>query len=138
MKIIDKINAVLEADKESGETTTSYSFEYFPPKTAAGEENLIERIVRMGSANPLWVDVTWRAGEGLCESTIEMCSHITKYLGLDVLMHITCTGMTREYIIDALTRAKEAGVRNVLALRGDPPHGKDDWVPVENGFSNAT
>jgi len=67
-----------------------------------------------------------------------MCSHITKYLGLDVLMHITCTGMTREYIIDALTRAKEAGVKNILALRGDPPHGKEDWVAVENGFTNAT
>tara|TARA_B110000285_G_C15095692_1_gene601826 strand:- start:1575 stop:1715 length:141 start_codon:yes stop_codon:yes gene_type:complete len=46
--------------------------------------------------------------------------------------------MTREYIVDALTRAKEAGVKNILALRGDPPHGKDDWVPVENGFTNAT
>ena len=59
-------------------------------------------------------------------------------MGLDVLMHITCTGMTREYIIDALDRAKEAGIRNILALRGDPPHGQADWEPVENGFSNAT
>lgn len=75
-----------------------------------GEENLVDRIARMGSTNPLWVDVTWRAGEGLCESTIDLCSYITKYMGLDVLMHITCTGMTREYIIDALKRAKEAGV----------------------------
>ena len=75
-------------------TNTWYSYEYFPPKTAAGkfieimfvfyhtfilgEENLVDRIARMGSTNPLWVDVTWRAGEGLCESTIELCSYITK------------------------------------------------------------
>jgi methylenetetrahydrofolate reductase (NADPH) len=92
----------------------------------------------MGTTNPLWVDITWRAGAGLCESTIEMCSHIVNYMGLDVLMHITCTGMTRDFIISALDRAKEAGIRNILALRGDPPHGQSDWKPVENGFSYAT
>ena len=99
---------------------------------------MIDRIARMGTTNPLWVDVTWRAGAGLCESTLELCKHIVQYMGLDVLMHITCTGMTREYIIDALDRAKEYGIRNILALRGDPPFGQADWTPVENGFSNAT
>jgi len=59
-------------------------------------------------------------------------------MGLDVLMHITCTGMTRDYIIEALDKAKAAGVRNILALRGDPPFGQQDWTPVENGFHNAT
>ena len=92
----------------------------------------------MGTTNPLWVDVTWRAGAGLCESTLELCKHIIQYMGLYVLMHITCTGMTREYIIDALDRAKEYGIRNILALRGDPPFGQADWTPVENGFTNAT
>jgi len=59
-------------------------------------------------------------------------------MGLDVLMHITCTGMTRDYVITALDRAKDAGIKNILALRGDPPHGVADWTPVENGFHNAT
>lgn len=52
-------------------------------------------------------------------------------------MHITCTGMTRDFIINALDRAKEANIRNILALRGDPPFGVKDWTPVENGFTNA-
>ena len=91
----------------------------------------------MSTTNPLWVDITWRAQDGLSESTIELCRYISQYMGLDVLMHITCTGMTREYIISALDRAKAAGVRNILALRGDPPFGVKDWTPVENGFSNA-
>ena len=84
---------------------------------------MVDRIARMGTTNPLWVDITWRAGYGLCETTIDMCRHIVQNMGLDVLMHITCTGMTREYIIEALDKAKEAGIRNILALRGDPPHG---------------
>jgi methylenetetrahydrofolate reductase (NADPH) len=103
----------------------------------SGEENLLDRITRMATTNPLWVDMTWRAQAGLCESTLELCKYITNYLGMEVLMHITCTGMTREYIISALDRAKDAGIRNILALRGDPPFGVKEWTAVENGFSNA-
>jgi len=97
MKLDEKIARLLEEDdkinsgspKKPGETsseekekepkvpTTWYSYEYFPPKTAAGEENLVDRIARMATTNPLWVDVTWRAQAGLCESTIELCSYIT-------------------------------------------------------------
>jgi len=91
----------------------------------------------MSTTNPLWVDMTWRAQDGLSEATIELCKYITQYMGLEVLMHITCTGMTRDYITSALDRAKAAGVRNILALRGDPPFGVKEWTPVENGFSNA-
>ena len=92
----------------------------------------------MSTTNPLWVDITWRAQAGLCESTIEMCGHIVNNMGLDCLMHLTCTGMTRDYIISALDRAKEAGIKNILALRGDPPFGQEEWEPVDNGFTYAT
>ena len=92
----------------------------------------------MGNANPLWVDVTWGAGGSTSATTLGLCGHITKYMGLDVLMHLTCTGMTKEAVIEALDTAKEYGIRNILALRGDPPHGVENWTPVENGFPYAT
>ena len=53
-------------------------------------------------------------------------------------MHITCTYMTREKIVSSLDRAKQLGLRNLLALRGDPPRGATNWVHQENGFNNAT
>lgn len=92
----------------------------------------------MATTNPLWVDVTWGAGGSSFDTTLDLCGHIVKYMGLDVLMHLTCTGMTREKVIEALDRAKEFGIRNILALRGDPPFGVENWVPVDNGFSYAS
>jgi methylenetetrahydrofolate reductase (NADPH) len=92
----------------------------------------------MGTTNPLWVDVTWGAGGSSFDTTLDLCGHITKFMGIDVLMHITCTGMTREKVIFALDKAKDYGIKNILALRGDPPHGVSDWTPVENGFAYAT
>jgi methylenetetrahydrofolate reductase (NADPH) len=92
----------------------------------------------MASTNPLWVDMTWGAGGSSFDTTLDLCGHIIKYMGLDVLMHITCTGLTRERIVEALDRAKGYGIKNILALRGDPPSGVDNWVAVENGFSYAS
>jgi len=72
------------------------------------------------------------------EETLELCGHIVQNMGLDVLMHLTCTGMTREKVIEALDKAKQYGIVNILALRGDPPFGVEDWEPVDNGFTYAT
>lgn len=92
----------------------------------------------MGSTNPLWVDVTWRDCGGSFDATLGLCGHIVQNMGLDVLMHLTCTGMTRERIVEALDTAIKFGIFNILALRGDPPFGVEDWAPVENGFSYAS
>lgn len=103
MKINEKIEKLLELDIEDPKTPKAwYSYEYFPPKTLAGEENLVDRIQRMATTNPLWVDVTWGAGGSSYETTLNLCGHITKFLGVDVLMHLTCTGMTREKVVEAL------------------------------------
>jgi cytochrome c-type biogenesis protein CcmF len=75
--------------------------------------------------------MTWGAGGSSFDTTLDLCGHIIKYMGLDVLMHITCTGLTRERIVEALDRAKGYGIKNILALRGDPPSGVDNWVAVE-------
>lgn len=112
MKIIDKLNQNI-ADKR-----TSFSFEYFPPKTNEGVNNLYERLQRMLLVEPLWIDVTWGAGGTTSELTLEICENAQNYCGLETMMHLTCTNMPREQIDSALKRAKAAGIQNILALRG--------------------
>jgi methylenetetrahydrofolate reductase (NADPH) len=130
MKIIDKINAAIE------ENRTMFSFEYFPPKTDEGVINLFERLDRMASFEPEWIDVTWGAGGSTAQKTLEICATAQKYCGLETMMHLTCTNMPRAEIDDALRQAKDAGIQNILALRGDPPRG-EEWKKVEGGFAHA-
>jgi methylenetetrahydrofolate reductase (NADPH) len=130
MKIIDKLNKNIE------EGRTSFSFEYFPPKTIEGVTNLYERLQRMLLVEPLWVDVTWGAGGSTSELTLEICETSQNFCGLETMMHLTCTNMPREEIDRALKRAKASGIQNILALRGDPPRG-EAWKKIEGGFANA-
>ena len=67
---------------------------------------MVDRIARMATTNPLWVDVTWRQCGEQMEETLDLCGHIVQNMGLDVLMHLTCTGMTRAKVDEALERAK--------------------------------
>jgi methylenetetrahydrofolate reductase (NADPH) len=112
MKIIDKINRMVEAKE------TCFSFEYFPPKTADGVQNLYERLQRMTLMDPVWIDVTWGAGGSTSDLTLEICETAQNYCGLETMMHLTCTNMPRDQIDSALKRAKAAGIQNILALRG--------------------
>jgi len=61
----------------------------------SGIENLIERVERMAATNPLWIDVTWHAGGRTGNITLDLCSHIQNFSGVDVLMHLTCTFMDK-------------------------------------------
>ncbi|CAK9102743.1 Methylenetetrahydrofolate reductase [Durusdinium trenchii] len=115
-----------------------YSFEYFPPSTERGRRNLQLRIDRMVDMQPLFVDVTSRSGSA--EDTLELCQDILRFCGVDVMMHLTCVGMTKEDVVSLLTRAKQAGIRNVLALRGDLPQpqgGDAPFVPKEGELTRA-
>ncbi|KAG0164993.1 hypothetical protein DFQ28_009392 [Apophysomyces sp. BC1034] len=131
MKIVDKINQAQEENK------LSYSFEYFPPKTELGLANLFDRLARMALLKPTFVSCTWGAGGSTLERTLELCSTAQNVYGLETLMHLTCTNMEREKVDQALKEAKEAGIQNILALRGDPPRGDEYWVPCDGGFSHA-
>ncbi|GMH48704.1 hypothetical protein TrRE_jg6171 [Triparma retinervis] len=115
-----------------------YSFEFFPPKTEAGLDNLYERIDRMKELEPLFIDVTWGAGGGTERETVAIASYAQQYCGLDVLMHLTATGLTRDQVKRALETAKDAGVQNILALRGDAGKGQSTWTAHPDGFKNAT
>jgi methylenetetrahydrofolate reductase (NADPH) len=131
MKISEKINACIEKEE------VFYSFEFFPPKTPAGVENLYTRIDRMATLEPLFCDMTWGAGGSVSKLTVEISSNAQKYSGLEMLMHMTCTNMSEEDIKKALDQAKEAGIQNILALRGDPVRGAHNFTECDRGFTHA-
>ncbi|EKM50042.1 uncharacterized protein PHACADRAFT_264540 [Phanerochaete carnosa HHB-10118-sp] len=128
MKISKKIQ---QAEKEG---RVWWSFEYFPPRTAQGLQNLLDRIERMRALGPEFVDITWNAGGRTSDLTSELVKTCQGLIGTETCMHLTCTNMPTEKIDVALREAKSHGCRNILALRGDPPMGKDEWEAVEGGF----
>ncbi|KAH8592903.1 methylenetetrahydrofolate reductase-like protein [Bisporella sp. PMI_857] len=123
-----------EADR-SGYPT--FSFEFFPPKTAQGVQNLYDRMDKMHNLGPSFIDITWGAGGSLAELTLEMVGVAQAQYGLETCMHLTCTDMGREKVDAALKSAYKAGCTNILALRGDPPREKEKWVATEGGFQYA-
>ncbi|KAL1959730.1 hypothetical protein VTO42DRAFT_1316 [Malbranchea cinnamomea] len=131
MHIKDKL-AQAEATGRPG-----ISFEFFPPKTAQGVQNLYDRMDRMHALGPAFIDITWGAGGRLSDLTCEMVNVAQSVFGLETCMHLTCTDMPREKVDSALENAYKAGCTNILALRGDPPRDKEEWEPVEGGFRYA-
>ncbi|CEG75687.1 Putative Methylenetetrahydrofolate reductase [Rhizopus microsporus] len=131
MKITTKIK------KAEDEGRMFYSFEYFPPKTAMGVQNLYDRIERMQRFGPEFIDITWGAGGSSADLTTEIVATTQSVYGLETMMHLTCTNMPIEKIDKALEAAKRCGCQNILALRGDPPKGQLNWESCENGFNYA-
>lgn len=123
--------------KNEAEGKTGISFEFFPPKTAQGVQNLYDRMDRMHGLGPSFIDITWGAGGRLSDLTCEMVSVAQSVYGLETCMHLTCTDMPLEKVDQALQAAYKAGCTNILALRGDPPRDKETWEAAENGFRFA-
>lgn len=124
--------------KAKAEGRVWWSFEYFPPRTPQGMQNLYDRIERMGKLGPEFVDITWNAGGRTSDMTTQLVKTVHAYFGLETCMHLTCTNMPRSKIDVALREAKEFGCRNILALRGDPPAQGSEWEPHAAGFSHAS
>lgn len=115
-----------------------FSFEFFPPKTDAGLEQLRQSIRSLRDLHPTFVSVTYGAGGSTRDRTIELVAEIQRHYGVQAMAHLTCVGATREEIGDVLHRLRSAGVENVLALRGDPPKGQERFEAVEGGFRYAS
>lgn len=114
-----KIHRVSDLLKEG---KTLFSFEYFPPKTPKGWESLLKTIGQeMIPLRPAYVSVTYGAGGSTRENTHRLVTRIQDEFGLTVVAHLTCTGSTREDVDRILDSYKRGGVKNILALRGDPP-----------------
>lgn len=123
--------------KSTARPRPTISFEYFPAKTEDGIFNLLNRIEEMGfTLQPTFVTLTWRSAFKDASLWLRIGAHIQKCFELNVLMHLTCH-LSRESIREILIQAREMGICNILALRGDPPIGKDRWVANRDGFNNA-
>jgi methylenetetrahydrofolate reductase (NADPH) len=118
--------------------TTKYSFEFFPPKDQAGEERLWAAMEALEPMAPDFISVTYGAGGSTRDRTIRITSQITERTSIPTVAHLTCVGSTRGELIEILQKYKEAGIRSILALRGDPTGGPSaPWVPTAGGFNHA-
>lgn len=117
--------------------TPIVSFEFFPPKTDAGFDKLRQTIASLKPLAPTYVSVTYGAGGSTRGKTVELVSEIQNDLALTAMAHLTCVDHTKDEIGEVLDQLWANGVRNVLALRGDPPAGSRSFTPVENGFANS-
>jgi methylenetetrahydrofolate reductase (NADPH) len=111
-----------------------FSFEFFPPKTDEGELNLERALHELQPLNPDYVSVTYGAGGSTREKTIDLVSRIKGDFGLEAMAHLTCVNHTTDELRHTLDQMREAGVDNVLALRGDPPRGQERWTKTEGGL----
>ena len=102
-----------------------------------GVKNLFERMPRMVAHGPVFCDITWGAGGTTADVTLDIAKRMQNEVGVETMMHLTCTNMPAEKVDEALAACKEVGVSNILALRGDPPKGQEKFVAVEGGFECA-
>ncbi len=114
----------------------AYSFEVFPPKSKEASEQLFATIRELSPLELAYVSVTYGAGGSTRDLTHELVVRIQQETDLTVVSHLTCVGSTKDEIRSILDTYAESGIKNILALRGDPPMGKT-FEPVPGGFSYA-
>lgn len=112
----------------------SFSFEFFPPKTPQGERNLHDALEELRLLEPAFVSVTYGAGGSTRAKTIEIVRNIKREYSLEAMAHFTCVGATVEELLSTLDDMEQVGIENVLALRGDPPAGQEQWVKTDGGL----
>jgi methylenetetrahydrofolate reductase (NADPH) len=115
-----------------------FSFEFFPPKDEEGERRLFDALEQLRPLAPDFVSVTWGAGGSTRRKTLEIVKRLKAEVGLEAMAHFTCVGATVEDLHASLREMQEAGIENVLALRGDPPRGEEGFVPVPGGLAHAS
>jgi len=113
------------------------SIEIFPPKTAEGDIALYENLERLVKFKPAFVSCTYGAGGSTSKRTVEICQTVQSKYGIPATSHFTCVGATVAQLKEWLDFAYESGIRNIMALRGDPPVGQESFQQVEGGLKNA-
>jgi methylenetetrahydrofolate reductase (NADPH) len=116
----------------------AFSFEFFPPKTPEGERALFETVAALRALGPTYVSVTYGAGGSTRQKTVELVKRLRDESQIEAMAHVTCVGASRDELAEVLDEVADAGVQNVLALRGDPPRGETAFVPHPDGFAHAS
>jgi methylenetetrahydrofolate reductase (NADPH) len=111
-----------------------FSFEFFPPKTDDGQANLEATLSVLKGDAPDFVSMTYGAGGTTRNRTVDLTRWIKQDLGIEAMAHLSCVGEPKERIRGILEQIDEAGIENVLALRGDPPRGETEWRPHPGGL----
>lgn len=134
------IRGIHELHREAAATgRPAISVEFFPPKTDEGDRTLFEKTLpALVAAGPDYCSVTYGAGGTTREKTLSIVDRIQKDFDLTTMMHLTCVNATQEALGQVLDEAAARGVRNILALRGDPPGGTGPWTKTEGGFEYSS
>ncbi|MBN1794650.1 MAG: methylenetetrahydrofolate reductase [NAD(P)H] [Candidatus Omnitrophica bacterium] len=127
MKIIDVLNR----------QALSFSLEFYPPKTDKGLESLYSAIGELKGIGPAFASVTYGAGGGTRDRTIDIATEIKRRFGIEVMAHLTCIGADWQDITRILDELEGRDIENILALRGDPPEGMTTFVAPPDGFNHA-
>ena len=124
-------------ERIASDSEPSFSFEFFPPRTDEGEHNLGRALAELSRLSPTFVSVTYGAGGITTEKrkTIDIVRHLKRDYGMEGMAHFTCVGAAVGQLREMLDTMRDAGIENVLALRGDPPPGESEWTATEGGLS---
>jgi methylenetetrahydrofolate reductase (NADPH) len=115
-----------------------FSFEFFPPKTEEGFEQLVRTLEDLADDRPSFVSVTYGAAGSTRDRTVEITKWIKQELGIEAMAHLSCVGEPVERLHEILDGIQAAGIENILALRGDPPRGETEWRPHPGGLKYST
>ncbi len=115
----------------------TFSFEFFPPKTAEDGEALFDRARELQKLGASFCSVTYGAGGSTRKNTIDLVCRFQAELGLIGMAHLTCVGHSQTELRDILFELKDRGVENLMCLRGDPPRGETVFTPAPDGFTHA-
>ena len=118
-------------------TKPNVSFEFFPPKTEKMEASLWQAVQQLAPLEPRFVSVTYGAGGSTRERTHATVMRIRRETALDPASHLTCVSATRDEIDEIAVQYWDAGIRHIVALRGDPPEGMTDYTPYPGGYDYA-
>ena len=124
--------------KDILKTSRTISCEFFPPREAEGINNVLDVASRLKAYNPSFVSVTYGAGGSTQAFSEEITLRLKRELNFEVMAHLTCVSQTKSEIDEVLERLMSAGIENIIALRGDPPSGNSDFVPIDGGFAHAS
>jgi methylenetetrahydrofolate reductase (NADPH) len=132
-----RINRLFSA-QTGGNHRRVFSFEFFPPKTDAGVAALEKTIRDLADLSPSFVSVTYGAGGSARQKTVDLVQWIQREAHITAMAHLTCVGADEADLGRVLDRLVDAGIENIMALRGDPPAGQETFTQTAGGFAHGS